>query len=61
MLLGLVNARNLQPECARVLHESWLMPVLTHGSEKERSRIKAVQMGNLRGLLGIRRMDKAVV
>ena len=40
------------------------MPVLTYGSEtmiwreKERSRIKAVQMDNLRGLLGIRRMDK---
>ena len=26
--------------------------------EKERSRIRAVQMGNLRGLLGIRRMDR---
>ena len=25
--------------------------------EKERSRMKAVQMDNLRGLLGIRRMD----
>ena len=26
--------------------------------EKERSRIRAVQMGTLRGLLDIRRMDK---
>ena len=26
--------------------------------EKEKSRIKAVQMDNLRGLLGIRRMDR---
>ena len=26
--------------------------------EKERSRIRAVQMDNLRGLLGIRRVDK---
>ena len=26
--------------------------------EKERPRIRAVQMDNLRGLLGIRRMDK---
>ena len=26
--------------------------------EKERSRIRAVQMDNLRGLLGIRRMDR---
>ena len=40
------------------------MPVLTHGSEtmrwreKERARIRTVQMGSLRGLLSIRRMDK---
>ena len=39
------------------------MPVLTYGSEtvlwkeKERSRIRVVQMDNLRGLLGIRRMN----
>ena len=51
---SLVNARNLQLECARVLHESLLVPVLTCGSEKmiwrekERSRIRAVQMDNLR-------------
>ena len=29
--------------------------------EKERSRIRAVQMDNLRGLLGIRKIDKGVV
>ena len=40
------------------------MPVLTYGSEtmirreNERSRIRVVQMNSLRGLLGIRRMDK---
>ena len=40
------------------------MPVLIYGSEttiwreKERSRIRAVQTVNLRGLLGIRRMDR---
>ena len=40
------------------------MPVLMDGSkimiwkEKERCRIRAVQMDNFRGLLGIRRMDK---
>ena len=40
------------------------MPVLTYGSEKlicreeERCRIRAFQMDNLRGLLGIRRIDK---
>ena len=27
----LVNARSLQLECSRVLHESLLMPVLTYG------------------------------
>ena len=60
---SLVNARNLQFECARVLHETLLVPVLMYGSEtmlwkeKERSRVRAVQVDNLRGLLGIRRMD----
>ena len=54
----LVNASSLQLECTRVLHESLLMPVLTCGSEtviwrEDRSRIRAVQMENLRGLLGI--------
>ena len=40
------------------------MPVLTYGGEtmvwreKERSRIRAVHMNNLRALLGIRRMDR---
>ena len=29
--------------------------------EKDRSKIRDVQIDNLRGLLGIRRMDKAVV
>ena len=28
--------------------------------EKERSRVRAVQMDNLRGLLGIRRMDRVL-
>ena len=54
---SLVNARSLQLQCARVLHKSLLVPVLTGGSEamilrgKEKSRIWAVEMGNLRGLL----------
>ena len=61
---SLVNVRSLQLECARVFYESLLVPFLTYGSEimiwreKERSRIRAVQMDNLGGLLGIRRMDK---
>ena len=45
------------------LHEILLVPVLMYGSEtmlwkgKGRSRIRAVQMDNLRGLLSIRKMD----
>ena len=60
----LVNVRDLQLQCARVLNETLLVPVLIYGSEtmlwkkKERSRIMAVQMYNLRGLLGIKRMDR---
>ena len=30
---SLVNARNLQLECARVFYESLLVPILTYGSE----------------------------
>ena len=58
---SLVN--DLQLECARGLHEDLLLPVLMYGSEtmqwreKERSRVSSVQMDNLKGLLGIRRMD----
>ena len=47
----------------RLLHEVLLVPVLLYSSatiwrEKEGFRIKAVQIDNLRGLLGIRRMDR---
>ena len=46
-----------------VLHETMLVPVLMYGSEtmlwkKERSRIMAVKINNLRRFLGIRRMDR---
>ena len=63
VIRSLVNARDLQLECARVWHETLLVPSLMYGSEmlwkeKERSRIRAVQMENLRELLGIRRMDR---
>ena len=57
----MVNARSQQLECARVLHESLLVPVLMYGSEEERSRIRAVQVGNLRGLLGIRKWIKSIM
>ena len=54
---SLVNARSLQLEFARVLHESLLMPILTYGSEtiwreKESFRIRTVQMDNLKRSAG---------
>ena len=61
---SLVNIRDLQLECARVLHKILFVPVLTYGSEvmlwkeKERSMIKSVQMDNLRGFLGIKKRDR---
>ena len=64
VISSLVNARDLQIEYAKVLHKTLLVPVLMYDSEtmlwklKGRSRIRAVQMDNLSGLLGIRRMDR---
>ena len=52
------NAMGLQLECARVLYELLLVPVLMYGSKtiiwkkRERSRIRDVQTD--RGLLDIR-------
>ena len=49
---ALVNPRDLQLECASALHEILLVLVLMYGSEtmwrreKERSRVRAVQMDN---------------
>ena len=49
-----------------VFHKTLLVPVLIYSSEtmlwkeKERSRIMAVQMYNLRELLGITRMDRVL-
>ena len=62
---SLVNASDLQLECARFLDESLLVPDLMCGSERMlwkvgRSGIRAVQMENLRGLIGIRRMDRVL-
>ena len=48
------------------MNETLLVPVLMYGNEtmlwreKERSRVRAVQMDSLRGLLGIRRMDRVL-
>ena len=61
---SLVNDMCLQLDCTRVLHEGLLVPVLLYGSktiiwrEKERLRIRSVQMNNLRGLLAVRRIDR---
>ena len=61
---SLVNAKDLQVQCARVLHETWLVPVVMFGSEtmlwqeKKRSRIRDMQMDNLRVFLGVRRMSR---
>ena len=59
---SLVNVRDLQLDYSRVL----IVPVLMYGieamlwlwKEKERSRIRPVQKDILRGLLGIRSMDR---
>ena len=51
---SLVSARNFQLDCARVLHSTLLVPFHIYGretmlwKEKERSRIRALQMDNLR-------------
>ena len=64
VIRSLVNLKSLQLECVRVLHESFLVFVIMYDletmiwKEKHRSRIRAVQMANLRDLLAIRRMDK---
>ena len=61
---SLVNVKELSLECARVLHEGMLLPVLLYSSEtmvlnkKYRSKVQCVQMDNLRGVLGVRRINK---
>ena len=63
-LKSLVNDSSYQFKCERALHEAFLMFVLLYGSEtmkwreKERYRIRGVQMDNLIGLMGIRRIDR---
>ena len=53
-IMSLVNAKDLQLECARVLNETLLESDLMYDSEimlwkeKERSRIRAMQKDNLR-------------
>ena len=60
----LVIAKSLHLECVRVIYEALLEPILLYGSnkmvcrEKEKSRIRTVQLDNIRDLLGIRRTDR---
>ena len=61
---ALVNERGLSLDCVRILHESMLLPVLLYGSEcmvwdrTYRSKVQAVQMDNLRSVLGVKKIDK---
>ena len=60
---SLVNTRDLQLEYARVLHETLLVSFLCMAVRllwKERSRIRAILMDNLRGLLGIRVLNARI-
>ena len=60
-ITSLVNARDLQPECARALHEGLLVPFLLYGSEtmiwreKKGSGFRIMQMENPKVLQGTRR------
>src|SRR5678815_5288590 len=61
---SLVDVKRLSLECARVLREDMLLPVVMYSSEtmvwnkRHRSKVQCVQMNNLRGVLGVRRIDK---
>ena len=62
-IMSLINARGLQLECVKVEHEALLVPVQLYGnktqrSEKEKSRIRPVQLDNFRDLLNIMRMNR---
>src|SRR5678815_4290715 len=60
----LVNTKGLSLEWASVLHEGMLLPMLMYSSEtmvwnkRYRSKVQCVQMDNLMGMLGVRRIDK---
>ena len=61
--LKVVNSRGLQLECARVLHGRLLVPVLLYGNEIVMSKngrcgIRAVEIDNLKGLLGVTKTDR---
>ena len=55
-----MNARSLKLQCALVLHEALLLPVLSYGME--RGEVEDLSCTNVQTslikLLGIRRMDR---
>ena len=56
-----MDARSLQPECARVLHESLLVLVLMHGSEtkvRKEKELGLYRCTTLGVFLGISRIDR---
>ena len=59
---SLFNIWGFQLEYARVLYRGLLFPVLLYNSKADRegkiSRIRDVQVKNLRGVFGIRKMDR---
>ena len=57
-MLGICRLSVLEFCMKHGLHLLLRIAVRLIWTEKERSRIKAVQMDNLRGLLGIKRMDR---
>lgn len=58
----LIDMKNLSVECAKALCEGVLILALLCGSETgvvgERTRLRSDQIRNLRGIPGMRRMDK---
>src|SRR5678816_3773424 len=60
---SLVDVKGLSLECAMVLHEGMLLPVLMYSGEtmvwnkRYRSKVQCVEMDNLMGVLGVRRID----
>ena len=58
----LVNAKDLQLQCARFLLETYMYVCMGvrqyHGKRRRDLRVRVVQMDNLKGLLGVKRMDR---
>ena len=64
VIRSLVNARDFQFHCTRVFYETVLVPILMYSSETmirkemERTKIRAVQMNNLRACWVLERWIK---